>query len=114
MKKLIVFFALAFFAFACSDNSSGDKKADAPPPKSMVEDESKPDPKGIGEIKNVELNNPLNAEMVARGKGVYDMKCAACHKLTDQRVVGPGWAGITKKTHTRMDYEHDPEYRCHA
>ena len=25
------------------------------------------------------------------------LKCAACHKLTDQRVVGPGWAGITSK-----------------
>jgi cytochrome c551/c552 len=25
------------------------------------------------------------------------MKCAACHKLTDQRVVGPGWKGLTEK-----------------
>ena len=24
------------------------------------------------------------------------MKCSACHKLTDQRVVGPGWLGVTK------------------
>ena len=25
------------------------------------------------------------------------MKCAACHRLTDKRVVGPGWAGVTSK-----------------
>ena len=96
MKKSFVFILLALFVFACSDNSSKDS-SDAPPPKSMVADEPTADPKGIGEIKNVALNNPLNAEMIARGQGIYDMKCAACHKLTDQRVVGPGWKGITTK-----------------
>ncbi len=97
MKKVIVFISLAFFVFACSSNSSEEQSSDAPPPKSMVADEPEADPKGIGEIKNVELNDPLNAEMIARGKNIYDMKCAACHKLTDQRVVGPGWKGITTK-----------------
>lgn len=54
------------------------------------------DGKGIGEVKNVELNTPLDQARVKRGKSIYDMKCSACHKLSDQRVVGPGWAGITK------------------
>ena len=35
--------------------------------------------------------------MIKRGQAIYDLKCAACHKLTDQRVVGPGWAGLTTK-----------------
>ncbi len=89
---------LALFVFACSDSSS-EQSADAPPPKSMVAEDAEPEvgEKGIGEIKNVELNDPLNQEMVEAGKGIYEMKCAACHKLTDQRVVGPGWAGITTK-----------------
>lgn len=25
------------------------------------------------------------------------MKCSACHKLTDQRVVGPGFSGVTNR-----------------
>jgi len=53
--------------------------------------------KGIGEVKNVTLTTPLEQDRVKRGKSIYEMKCSACHKLTDQRVVGPGWAGITKK-----------------
>jgi mono/diheme cytochrome c family protein len=53
--------------------------------------------KGIGEVKNVELKSPLEQERLARGKAIYDMKCAACHKLNADRVVGPGWAGITKR-----------------
>ena len=96
MKKVAVFLALAFLVYACADNNSSNA-SDAPPPKSMVADEPAADPKGIGEVRNVELNDPLNAEMVARGEGIYDMKCSACHKLTDQRVVGPGWKGITSK-----------------
>lgn len=52
--------------------------------------------KGIGEVKNVELTTPLDQDRVKRGKAIYDMKCSACHKLNDQRVVGPGWAGVTK------------------
>jgi mono/diheme cytochrome c family protein len=53
--------------------------------------------KGIGEVKNVPLTTPLEQDRVKRGKAIYDMKCGACHKLNDQRVVGPGWAGITQK-----------------
>ena len=46
---------------------------------------------------DVQLTTPLNAEWVAQGKGIYDMKCQSCHKLNDERVVGPGWAGVTKR-----------------
>ena len=49
------------------------------------------------EIKSVELTNPLNQEWVTKGKAAYEMKCLACHKLDDMRIVGPGWAGVTKR-----------------
>jgi cytochrome c551/c552 len=35
--------------------------------------------------------------MVASGKNVYDVKCQSCHKLTDERLVGPGWKGVTDR-----------------
>jgi cytochrome c len=55
------------------------------------------DMKGIGEITNVELTTPLDESMINSGKAIYQMKCAACHKLNDQRVVGPGWQGVTSR-----------------
>lgn len=55
------------------------------------------DPRGIGEVTHVELTDPLDEDMIKVGESIYDMKCSACHKLSDQRVVGPGWAGITNK-----------------
>ena len=46
---------------------------------------------------DVTLTHPLNAQWVSEGKNIYDVKCQACHKLTDEKFVGPGWSGVTKR-----------------
>ena len=28
---------------------------------------------------------------------IQSVKCSSCHKLTDERLVGPGWKGVTKR-----------------
>ncbi|WP_162416019.1 c-type cytochrome [Cyclobacterium roseum] len=53
--------------------------------------------KGVGEFTEVEVSDPLNEEWIERGQSIYDLKCSACHKLTDQRVVGPGFEGVTNR-----------------
>ena len=96
MKKII--FAVGLSALllpACGGDSSSAENGDAP--KSMVADPVADNGKGVGEIKEVTLNNPLKPEMVEKGKAIYEMKCAACHKLSGQRVVGPGWKGVTER-----------------
>ena len=97
MKKVFVFFVFAALLIACGGDKSADSDQSTPKPKSMIAEKPADDGKGIGETKSVQLNNPLDATMIEKGKAIYEMKCAACHKLTDQRVVGPGWKGITEK-----------------
>jgi len=68
---------------------------------------------------DVTMTTPLNQDWIIAGKATYDLKCQSCHKLTDERVVGPGWAGVTKKrephwimnmiTNVEMMLETDPE-----
>lgn len=99
MKIKIASLALLVIFFACSGNPE-QPESEGPPPESMIKDNtpaSVKEGKGIGETKSVELTNPLDNSMVSNGKSIYEMKCAACHKLSDQRVVGPGWSGVTKK-----------------
>jgi hypothetical protein len=53
--------------------------------------------KGVGRFKNVMLQLPLNEDMVTKGKAIYQSKCLACHKLSSEMLVGPGWAGVTTR-----------------
>ena len=45
----------------------------------------------------MELKHPLDAAMASRGKTVYESKCFACHKLSTEKLVGPGWSGVTQR-----------------
>lgn len=49
------------------------------------------------EVKTIELSTPLNKDWVTAGQGAYDLKCSACHKLSDEKLVGPGWKGVTQR-----------------
>jgi mono/diheme cytochrome c family protein len=98
MKPLVaIIIALCAFTFGCAPSNKDSEKSSAN--KSAVEEKASEvmDPaKGIGPIKNVTMNSPLDQERVARGLAIYEMKCSACHRLDDQRVVGPGWKDVTK------------------
>lgn len=91
-KSCIIVFISALFASCAPDKpqDQGPGKLDNAVAANVNEG------KGIGEVKNVTLNTPLEQDRVKRGQSIYEMKCSACHKLTDQRTVGPGWAGVTK------------------
>lgn len=67
----------------------------------------------------IALNNPLNQNWVSAGKSTYELKCQSCHKLTTDRLVGPGWKDVTKRrkpewiinmiTNVDMMLDSDPE-----
>jgi mono/diheme cytochrome c family protein len=35
--------------------------------------------------------------MADAGLKIYEVKCSSCHKTSDEKLVGPGWAGVTKR-----------------
>jgi cytochrome c5 len=67
----------------------------------------------------IQITHPLNQEWVEAGKRIYELKCQSCHKLTDEKLVGPGWKGVTKTRtpvwiinmicNTEMMLDNDPE-----
>lgn len=87
---------LTFFA-ACGGDSAENNEGSAKTEKETAKTaEPADDGKGIGPIKSVKLG-PINEEMAAKGKEVFEAKCTACHKVTDEKYVGPGLAGITER-----------------
>ena len=53
--------------------------------------------KGEGKYKDIAFPEKVDEGMAADGKNLFEIKCSACHKLTDEKLVGPGWFGVTKK-----------------
>ena len=97
MKKLLVFI-IAGLTAACAPDKPKQEASQEGNGNAVTEADANVDPtKGIGEVKNVTLNTPLEQERIGRGKAIYEMKCQACHRLDDQRVVGPGWKDVTKR-----------------
>lgn len=94
MGKSIFALATLLALAACTPDKP--KFEESEKKKSAVEEVVDP-AKGIGQVKNVTLYNPLDQDRIKRGKDIYDMKCSACHRLDDQRVVGPGFHGVTKR-----------------
>jgi hypothetical protein len=68
---------------------------------------------------DVTVTSPLNPTWVAAGQATYNLKCQSCHKLTEERLVGPGWKGVTQRrqphwimnmvTNVDMMLEKDPD-----
>ncbi len=120
MKRNLIlataFLSAALFITSCSE---GVKKEPKP---IDVQELTKDQPETHGtEMKEADLvlNSPLDKAMVDAGKATYGLKCQSCHKLTEEKLVGPGWKDVTKRrkpiwimnmiTNVDMMLEKDPE-----
>jgi mono/diheme cytochrome c family protein len=100
MKQLFIIAGMAVLVYACSGGSEN-KDASATENQSgdlfSGNNSSGSASKGIGKFTNIELPATLDAKMAEAGKTVFDVKCNACHKLTNEKLVGPGWLGVTSR-----------------
>jgi cytochrome c551/c552 len=103
-KSLIVIFfiATAIYVIACNSSSDNKSSASTTPDNSAAKTDTAASStatgeKGVGKFQHVDLTHPLDQKMITTGKNVYDVKCASCHKLTNEKLVGPGWKEVTKR-----------------
>ena len=100
---LLGILSVSFLAWSCGggEEETGGYKAPMEEPAAPGSETPAADDaagaKGIGKFQNVELTHPLDQAMVAKGQSTYDVKCASCHKLSSEKLVGPGWAGVTDR-----------------
>jgi cytochrome c2 len=101
MRKLILALIAGAMIAGCGGSKSGNE-ANAPSTESSeatkAAENGNPsyDPKrGEGKFTNVDIPATLDAAMAGNGEKVYGVKCSSCHKTTDEKLVGPGWKGVT-------------------
>ena len=112
MKKIMLLGLLAVIIYACnSDDTKNSSKTSTPiAPDSNGERISNPggdnasyDPnRGAGKFTHVDVKNKLDVTMASGGEITYGIKCSGCHKLTEEKLVGPGWKNVTSR--------HKPEW----
>lgn len=103
-QKFALFFVLALLIGALVACGGGASKASENSDPSASAEKSATDPSAYdsnrGEGKFNESNvvlAGLDAAMAAKGEAISGTKCASCHKLTNERLVGPGWKGVTER-----------------
>lgn len=107
--------ALLFFASCGGD--SGSKTAagsgTTEEPKSMIEDPPTYDPnRGEGKFNadNVKIG-AIDDALAAKGEAIAGTKCTSCHKTSEEKLVGPGWKGVTQRRtpHWIMNFITNPD-----
>ena len=118
-KIIISIVIILSIGLLASCGNEGVKKDEKP---IDIQELSKDKPETHGtEVKesDITLSTPLDQAMVTAGKATYELKCQSCHRLTEEKLVGPGWKNVTARrkpvwimnmiTNVEMMLETDPE-----
>lgn len=102
MKKIALIISAITLMYACGGSETKkESESEEFDSKELFSDEKKNEEehekKGIGKFTHVEVSPTLDVKMAEAGVKVYDVKCSACHKLTGEKVVGPGWKNVTMR-----------------
>lgn len=100
MKKLVLISASILVMISCGKKEKENAADDFSKPttsENPVSGSSYDPVKGEGKFDKVDLGEHLDKEMANLGEIVAGTKCLSCHKLSDEKLVGPGWAGVTER-----------------
>lgn len=123
MKKVFIVISAMATIYACggsSNNSPNEQKNESSTQKeetSLPADNNESpsyDPKrGEGKFTadNVKIDAKLDVAKAKEGEKVMGVKCSSCHKETDEKLVGPGWLGVTtrRKPEWIMNFISNPD-----
>lgn len=99
MYKLSLFIVALLMFTSCGkkENASEDFSAEAATTETVADPSTYDPNRGLGKYSSVDLGDKLDVTMAAEGEKIQAVKCSSCHKLTDEKLVGPGWKGVTER-----------------
>ncbi|MFK7048613.1 MULTISPECIES: cytochrome c family protein [Flavobacterium] len=102
MKRISLIMLGLTILFSCGKKEGKVDDFSKPTEKQVVKegsdsDASSYDPnRGEGKFDKIELG-ALDLKKATEGEKVSAVKCISCHKITDEKLVGPGWKGVTER-----------------
>ncbi|HQE12519.1 MAG TPA: c-type cytochrome [Flavipsychrobacter sp.] len=119
-KKVITVMSLATALIIGACGSSENKEAastesattEAPAAEAPAEATNYDPKRGEGKFDatNVDISK-FDGAMATKGKAISETKCFSCHKTSDEKLVGPGWKGVTERRspHWIMNFITNPD-----
>lgn len=127
-KNLALSMIILFIVVAASCGGSGNSGKTTEESREYEEEKTEDgnpayDPhRGEGKFTTVDVGSSLDAAKADLGEQIAQVKCGGCHKLTAEKLVGPGWAGVTQRrkpewimnfiTNTDVMIDKDPEVQA--
>lgn len=104
MKKIFVLMCITAMVvlYACGGGNTPVVPADNSAAKTESGNPSYDPNRGEGKFTSVPVGDKLDASMADAGEKIFGVKCSSCHKVTEEKLVGPGWKGVTTR--------HKPEW----
>lgn len=99
---LMTFLFISFSLQGCGgngDDSVAEQEQEMDPYLKQFQDRLTPfeQEHGIGPItERIEIDDEINEEMVMRGREIFEMKCADCHSLSEDKV-GPSLGDVVER-----------------
>lgn len=103
MKKLLYLCVAGLFVIGCANNNSTNDEATDTVGSDVVQTETlqqEYDEKvGTGKYtaENFTVSDVVDTGLAKKGDAIYGAKCQSCHKTTDERLVGPGFKGVSER-----------------
>ena len=83
--------------YACGGQESNASVSDTSGKNEASSNPSYDPQRGEGKFLKVDIAPAIDEKLVQGGSKVFAVKCSACHKLTGEKLVGPGWKGVTQR-----------------
>ena len=93
--RSLAIFGLFLLINACGSKTSTPSAEATLETPAVIDTKAASDSKGIGRFSDVKLE-AVDATKADLGKAIFATKCTTCHKLNEEKFVGPGLKDITK------------------
>lgn len=111
MKKKIIYFTIVGSALLLGSCSGGPEKGNNQNIEKREVSDYDPE-RGEGKFdENNVVVGALDGAMAKKGQAISETKCMSCHKLSDEKLVGPGWKGVADRRtpHWIMNFITNPD-----
>ena len=102
LSLIILLFTYASFLVSCGGSEeqkqTSTEQAENTGTEPVADENPSYDPnRGTGKYTTVDVTETLDVAKAESGQKAFDVKCSSCHKLSEEKLVGPGWKGVTQK-----------------